>query len=160
MFVSFFESIRYVGHYLPLAFLRIFLGCYYLDDAMVKYRGDFLVQPQLAASISEWLPHSQAPEWYRRTLEFVVIPHWQIFAYGITGLEFAIAISFLIGYFVRPMALLGVLLALAFLMASGPHMVDMNKTLIAVNLTLAWIGAGRCLGFDYFFYKRHRGIWW
>jgi thiosulfate dehydrogenase [quinone] large subunit len=160
MLVAFFESIKYVGHFLPLAFLRIFMGYYYFNDAMTKYQGDFLIQPRLAATVSEWLPSSVAPDWYKQFLEMTVIPHWQVFAYGMVALEFTIGISFLLGYLVRPVALLGVFLSLNYVMASGPASVDLNKTFLAINLTMAWLGAGRCLGFDYFFFKRRRGIWW
>jgi thiosulfate dehydrogenase (quinone) large subunit len=31
---------------------------------------------------------------------------------------------------------------------------------LVLFLILAWLGAGRCLGLDYFFYKRDRGMWW
>lgn len=160
MLFAFLESIKYVGHFLPLAFLRIFVGYYYFNDALGKYQGDFLVQPHLAASIAEWLPQSFAPDWYRQFLEMTVIPHWQIFAYGITFLEFAIGLSFIAGYFVRPFALMGVLLSINYLMASGPTSLELQRVFLAINVTMAWLGAGRCLGIDYYFYKRRRGIWW
>ena len=37
---------------------------------------------------------------------------------------------------------------------------DFYKTILAVHVMMAWVGAGRCLGFDYYFFKRRRGIWW
>ena len=160
MLYSFFESVKYVGHLLPVAFLRIFLGWFYFQNALTQYRGEFLLQPRLAAQISEWLPGSQAPLWFREFLETVVIPHWQIFAYLITVSGFIIGISYLLGYAVRPMALLATLLSWAYFWAAGPSQADFHRIFIAMNITLAWLGAGRCLGFDYFFFKRRRGIWW
>ena len=160
MFVAFFESVKYVGHLLPIAFLRVYLGYYYLQQAMVLFRGDFLLRPRLAAQIAEALPNLHMPQWYRLFLENMVIPNWQIFAFAILALQFAIAFSYLLGYVVRPVALIGILLSFHMLILSGPQMEDLYKTFIAIHLIMAWVGAGRCLGFDYYFFKRRRGIWW
>jgi thiosulfate dehydrogenase [quinone] large subunit len=160
MIHSFFESVKYVGHLVPVAFLRVFLGWYYFQNALTQYQGDFLTQPRLAAQIGEWLPGSQAPFWFREFLENVVVPHWHVFAYILTFGSFLIGLSYLLGYAVRPVALLATVMALAYFWAAGPQTVEFYRVLIAVNFTMAWLGAGRCLGFDYFFFKRHRGIWW
>lgn len=160
MFAAFFESVKYTGHLLPIAFLRVFLGYYYLQLALQKFRGDFLFRPRIAAQVAEALPSLNIPTWYRSFLEMAVIPQWQAVAFALTGLEFAIAISYIFGYVVRPVALLGVALSINMLALSGPGGADIHKTFLAIHLTMAWVGAGRCLGFDYFFYKRRRGIWW
>jgi thiosulfate dehydrogenase [quinone] large subunit len=160
MFVAFFESVKYVGHLLPISFLRVFLGYYYLEQALLKYRGDFLLRPKMAAQVAEVLPSLQLPDWYRQIVEFYWIPHWQVLAFAVTGIELAIAISYLVGYVVRPVALLGALLSLNLLALSGAQTEDLYKTFFAIHLMMAWVGAGRCLGFDYYFFKRRRGIWW
>ncbi len=160
MFVAFFESFKYVGHLLPITLLRVFLGYYYLNQALLKYRGDFLIRPRLAATIAEYLPASHAPYWYKTVVETQIITNWQAFSYGITALEFAIAFSFIIGFLVRPVAILGLILCLNMMILAGPNAEDLNKTFAAIHFTLAWLGAGRCLGFDYYFYKRQRGLWW
>ena len=160
MFVSFLDSVKYVGHLVPISFLRIFLGYYYLQSALVKYTSDFLVKPKIAETISEFLPLSQAPEWYKVIVTIHLIPQWQILAFLITGFEFAIAVSYIIGYVVRPMAVIGIVLSLNMIFIMGPDFEDLNKTFLALHLVMAWIGAGRCLGVDYYFYKRRRGIWW
>lgn len=160
MLVSFFESIKYVGHLLPVVFLRVFLGYYYLLQALAKYQGDFLTRPRIAEQISEFLPASTAPNWYKFFVTTQLIPHWQSVAFVITGLEFAIALSFLFGYVVRPMALLAALLCLQLHYISPSGMDQLYMTFLGIHLTLAWIGAGRCVGIDYYFYKRRRGLWW
>jgi len=160
MFVSFFESVKYVGHLLPISFLRIFLGYYYLEQALQKFRGDFLLRPRIADQIAEWLPASHAPNWYKMFVSAQVFPNWQTVAFVILGLEFVIAISYILGYVVRPVALLGVFLCINMLFISGPATEDLYKTFLAIHLIMAWVGAGRCLGFDYYFFKRRRGIWW
>lgn len=160
MIVSFFESMKYVGHMLPIAFLRVYMGYFFLERALERFDGDFLVQPMLSRSIDEWLPISTAPEWYKDILERVVVPNWKVFAYLVTYTEFLIGISFLIGFLVRPVALLGVLLTINFFYNTGPSVADLHRMFLAVFIIMWWVGAGRCMGFDYFFYKRQRGIWW
>lgn len=160
MFTAFFESVKYVGHLLPISFLRIFLGYYYLEQALVKYRGDFLSRPRIADQIAEWLPASHAPNWFKVFASSQMIPHWQTVAFIVVGLEFAIAISYIAGYVVRPVSLLGVFLCVMMLFISGSGSEDFYKTLLAIHLILGWVGAGRCLGFDYYFFKRRRGLWW
>lgn len=160
MFLAFFESVKYVGHLLPISFLRVFLGYYYLEQALTRFRGDFLTKPRIAEQISEWLPASNAPSWYKYFMGVQMIPNWQSLAFIIVGLEFAIAISYIVGYVVRPVALVAVFLCFNMLFISGPGSEDLYKTFLVIHLVFAWIGAGRCLGFDYYFFKRRRGIWW
>lgn len=160
MFISFLESVKYVGHLLPISFLRIFMGYFYFQEALIKYRGDFLLRPRIADQIAEWLPASHAPSWYKIFLSTSIIPHWQTLAFMIVGVEFMLGLSYILGYVVRPVALLGVLLSLNMLFISGPQMETHFKIILALHFVFAWIGAGRCLGVDYYFYKRRRGIWW
>lgn len=160
MIVAFFESLKYVGHLLPISFLRVFLGYYYLDIALNNFRGDYLHRPRLAQQISEVLPGLQIPDWYRMFLENILIPQWQVFAFILLGLQFAIAASYIFGYVVRPMALLAMALSFQMLVFGGSGNQDLHRTFIAIHFVMAWVGAGRCLGLDYYFYKRRRGIWW
>lgn len=159
MIVAFFESIKYVGHLFPLAFLRVFIGYFYLNQALLKYNGDFLTHPRLANLMTESLVLGTGPLWYQELLQSVAIPQWKVVSIAVVLAEFLIAISFLLGYLVRPIAILGVLLS-AFYFTLYPQQDLLYKTFIAIHITLLWLGAGRCLGFDYYFYKRNRGIWW
>ncbi len=160
MIVAFFESVKYSGHMVAISFLRIFLGYYYLQDAIVKFKGDFLVRPRVAEMISEYLPASHAPEWYKWILSTYMVSHWQGLAFIFLGIQLSIAISYIIGYVVRPTALLAGLFTLQMLYLSNPASHDLLKILLAVHIVFAWLGAGRCLGFDYYFFKRVRGFWW
>lgn len=160
MLLSFIESLKYVGHLLPISFLRIFLGLYYVDQAVKFYKTDFLLRPRLADSVAEFLPTSQAPEWLKFFLSNQIVPHWQFFAFAVWSLYVMIGISYSIGYVVRPVAIIGAMLSILFLFISGPVSEDFYKTLIVIHVMFAWLGAGRCLGVDYYFFKRRRGIWW
>lgn len=161
MLVAFVESIKYSGHLLPIAFLRIFIGYYYFNQALMRMRSDFLTHAYLAEDIRSYLPHNQAPAWYKGLLETVVIPNWQYVAVIVVALQMAIGISYIAGYMVRPFAILALTLGVATLFAVGPGTSETLVTFMMVlHFTLGWMGAGRCLGVDYYFYKRRRGIWW
>lgn len=160
MFAAFLESVKYTGHLIPVAFLRVFLGYWYLQTALAKLSGDFLYRPRLASQVAEILPSLNVAPWYKLLVEKAIIQHWQTCAFIILGLEFAVAISYLLGYVVRPMAIVAAFVALNMLILAGPASSDLWRTFTALHLALAWIGAGRCLGFDYYFFKRRRGIWW
>jgi len=160
MLVSFFESFKYVGHFVPIAVLRMILGFKIFSKAVEHYQGDFLKQPILAAMINEWLPQSSAPAWYIYYMDNFVVSNWQIFSYTITYIEFLIGVSFILGFFIRPVSIIGLLLSLNFLWISEPNISAFYGVLIILFIVLGWLGAGRCLGVDYFFYKRKRGIWW
>jgi thiosulfate dehydrogenase [quinone] large subunit len=161
MLVAFVESIKYVGHLLPVAFLRVFLGYYYFNQGLINLRGDYLTHAYLAEDIRSYLPRSSSPDWYRSALETVVIPNWQIFASAIVIAQFAIGISYILGYMVRPMSAVAIVLGFSMMLALGPQQSELQTTFMLVLLfTLGWLGAGRCLGVDYYFYKRRRGLWW
>lgn len=160
MIISFLESFKYVGHLFPVVLLRVFLGWYYFKTALIKYSGDYLIRPLLADEIANWLPTSTAPAGYKAFIETVVIPNWYIFALGITGLEFAVAFSYLFGLAVRPVGLIAAFISFNLAMLSGPIQEPLYRAFFVIHITLAWLGAGRCFGVDYYFYKRQRGIWW
>src|SRR5690606_1937505 len=121
---AFFESIKYLGHLLPLSFLRIYMGYYFLGRAIWKFEGDYLLQPRIAAAINEYLPQSDAPLWYKDFLENVVVPNWQVFAYSITYCEFIVGLSFIVGFLIRPVSLIGILLSINFIYNSSPSMAE------------------------------------
>lgn len=160
MFVAYLESMKYVGHLFPVALLRIYLGWTFFATSWQRYTGDYLSQPRIAAAITEWAPTSSAPDWYKDFLDNTVVPNWQIFAYCVVYFGFLVGVSFILGFFVRPVALLAALVTLNFIFNSAPEVYDLHHLHLVLFLVLAWVGAGRCMGLDYFFYKRDRGIFW
>jgi thiosulfate dehydrogenase [quinone] large subunit len=160
MLVAFFESIKYSGHLVPISFLRIFVGYYYLQSFLAKFSGDFLIRPRVAEMISQNLMTSQAPEWMKWILNTYMVVHWQGFAFSLVALELAIAVSYIVGYVVRPTALLGAFLTVFMIYLNPAASQDFFKILLATHVTFAWLGAGRCLGLDYYYFKRVRGVWW
>lgn len=160
MLVTFFESIKHVGHLFPVVILRIFMGFYFLNTAIANFNGAFLNRPLLAEMIRDWSPASTAPLWYKGLLDAIVLPQWQLVAYCIVYLQFVIGFSYIFGFFVRPVSVLGFLLAWNFIYWTPVEMQDFYRLQMAAFTVLCLIGAGRCLGIDSYFYKRNRGVWW
>lgn len=159
MLVAYLESIKYVGHMVPVAILRIYLGWCFLVTAWTRYQGDYLNQPRIVSAITENAAAS-APDWYKDFLDSVVVPNWQMFAYCVVYFGFLVGISFILGFFVRPVAVLAAIVTLNFVYNSSLEVVELHKLHLVLFLIFAWLGAGRCFGLDYFFYKRDRGLWW
>ena len=160
MLQAYFESIKYVGHLLPISFLRIFLGYFYID-LVLKDWGQFLAGVGGYSDVFvEALNKSQIPPWFRLLLSEHILPYWQTYAFFIIGIQLIIGISYIIGYVVRPVSMMAVFLGFVYLLIYPINQEIFFKLLIACHIVLAWVGAGRCLGLDYYFYKRRRGIWW
>ncbi len=160
MLVSYFESIKHVGHLYPVALLRIYMGYTFLNTALSRLDSKFLVETRLGSMIMDHLPQSQLPEWYVNFLRYIVVDQGQFLAYFVMYCEFIIGISFLLGFLVRPAAALGILLMVNLIYATGEANTAVQQVYLVLFIMLFWVGAGRCLGVDYFFYKRQRGLWW
>lgn len=160
MIRDFLESIKYVGYIYPVAFLRIFIGYIFLQKAYTNYNSDFIVYPKLAAQITDWIPFSQAPDLYITMLESVVVPNWKVFAFIIVYVQFVIGISFLLGFLVRPVSVVAILYTIHSIFSHAQPALELHYLYLALFIFTLLIGGGRCLGFDYFFYKRQRGLFW
>lgn len=160
MFISFFESIKYVGHLYPVALLRIYLGYYFLSVGIEHIQNEFLVQPRLAAQIMNHLPEKTLPAWYAESIQTLIVPNWQVFAYILVYSQIVIGVALILGFLVRPICLLAMFLSLNAVLLGSPAAALQNQIFLVLFITLYWVGAGRCLGVDYYFYKRQRGIWW
>lgn len=160
MFVAFLESIKFIAHLLPVSFLRIFMGYLYLEQARQHILLGWLDKPILSTKLSTLLTTTDFSPVARNFTEIWLIPYWLEVSFIIIAIEIAIGVSYLVGYLVRPLALLGVVLVLGQMtIVAMPELLHL-KVLLVIHFFLAWIGAGRVLGFDYYFYKRDRGIWW
>lgn len=160
MIKAFLESIKYVGHFYPISFLRIYLGFFFLNVAFAKLDAGYLTSPLIAAEMREAIARSTTPSFYANWLEAMVIPQWEIFSRLSVWSHFILGGSYIAGLLVRPVALLGLMVAVHGILVSTPESEAIEKMFFALHLTLFALGAGRCLGFDYYFYKRRRGFWW
>lgn len=160
MLQAYFESVKYVGHLLPISFLRIFLGYFYMDLALKDWKQFLVGVGGYSDVFVEALNKSHIPSWFRLLLSEQIIPYWQTYAFILIGLQLILALSYIIGYVVRPVSMLAVFLCVIYLMIFSADKEIFYKLLIACHLVFAWVGAGRCLGLDYYFYKTRRGVWW
>ncbi len=160
MFQAYFESLKYVGHLLPVSFLRIFLGYFYIEQAIKDWNSHVIGSSQVSDLLLEVVGKANMPYWYRLFLSEHLLPHWNIYAFILVGVQLVIGFSYVIGYVVRPTSVLAFIFCLNYLAISSSSHEFFFKLMIACHLFMAWVGAGRCLGIDYYFYKRYRGIWW
>lgn len=160
MLLSFFESFKYLGHIWPIALLRIFIGYIFLNAGLDKIQMNYLTEPILQETLYRWMSQGIDNSMYTKFLQYVVLNNWQVFSYLVTFGEIAVGLSFIIGFLVRPAALAAIFMNYNFMMAGGLEAQTVNQILIAVNLMLFSVSAGRSIGFDYYFFKKVRKIWW
>lgn len=160
MLAAFFESTKFVAHLLPVSFMRIFLGYVYLQQALNHITLGWLDKPILSSKLSSILPSVEMGDWLRWVVENLAVPYWLEVSFVLIAFEFAIAISYLAGYLVRPIAVIAAILVWLQLPLAATGEVLLLKILLVLHIFLSWIGAGRVLGFDYYFYKKQRGLWW
>ena len=149
-----------MGHLWPIALLRIYVGAFFLEAGIKRVQEGVLQNPILQSTMQKWIvdhPHNQR---YLELFQNWLISHWQFTSQVVVVAQIVVGVSFIIGLFVRPAALLAILLSLNFMAAVGSEAVSFNKIFVVLNLVLFLVAAGRCFGFDYYFYKRVRGFWW
>lgn len=160
MLYSFLESIKFTTHIFPLAVFRIGIGSYFLNQSIDKLNTNYLVTPQLARTLNELLSSSQASVNFKYLISETIIPSWQAFAYFLFFLQLFIGISFISGFLVRVSSILGVILCSFYLLMEVSSIAPFYQVLLLSFISMGFIGAGRCLGADYFFYKRYNGWMW
>jgi len=160
MILSFLESLKHTGGLKSIALLRIYIGFYYLEKFLKKINSEFLSQPLFASELNEALGKISISPSYKLFIENTIIHNWLFSSYLIVVLEGAIAISYILGYLTRPIAVLACLLVVFFISISPIANLESLRLLLAIHVTLLLIGGGRCLGIDYYFYKKDRGLLW
>jgi uncharacterized membrane protein YphA (DoxX/SURF4 family) len=99
-----------------LTILRIFLGVFFLFEAIGK-AGWLMDSAALTKQLSGWL--ESAGPWNRWYLQTVCLPGVEVFARVVPLGEASTAIALLLGAYVRPAAVLALLMVLNFHFASG-----------------------------------------
>lgn len=160
MFTAFFESIKYVGHLYPVAFLRIFLGYYWLNQSLTEYQTGLFTSQVYIDQVMSSDYIANFPSWYRWFFENLVYPYWSMMSHGILIASFLVGLSLVIGFMVRPFGIIGIIICFNYVLFGSGYQNLLYSTFIAMFVTIVAIGAGRCVGFDYYFYKRNRGLWW
>jgi thiosulfate dehydrogenase (quinone) large subunit len=154
------ESLKYVGHYFAICFLRVYVGIHILNIGLGKYYSEYLQEPLLAAQINEFLRLGQTPLGVDYFFLDLVRPYWQLFSNLQVGLEIVAGLLLIIGFLVRPVVILLMVYFWIFSYIQDQSLWPWMGFLSASLFCLGWAGAGRCLGVDYYFYKRYRGFLW
>ena len=128
MLQAYFESLKYVGHLLPIAFLRIFLGYFYLVQAFKDWKTHVLGNAVINDFFIEALSQAKMPYWYRFLLSEHLLPHWNIYAFILVGVQFLIGLSYILGYVVRPTSILALVFCLNYFhLKQQPKFKNNNK---------------------------------
>jgi thiosulfate dehydrogenase [quinone] large subunit len=160
MLTAFFESIKYVGHLYPVAFLRIFLGYYWLNQSITEYQTGLFTSQVYIDQVNGSDYISNFPHWYQWLFTHLAYPYWSMASHGILAVSFLVGLSLVIGFMVRPFGIIGIIISFHYILFATGLQNLLYSTFIAVFVTIVAMGAGRCVGFDYYFYKRNRGLWW
>jgi thiosulfate dehydrogenase [quinone] large subunit len=160
MFIAFFESFKYMGHMWPVALLRIYVGYFYLQAGIKQIREGYLSDPIMQSSLQKYITDHGTHERFLSAFQTWTMAHWQVTAEVVIIAQLVVGISFIIGFMVRPTSLIAIVLSLDFMVAVNSEAVSLNRILIVLNAALFCVAAGRCYGFDYYFFKRLRGVWW
>lgn len=159
MLASYLESIKYVGHMYPVAFVRILLGYQSLSMVVSRINTGYLEH----AYISERLNLSaggENPGLYFELFKNLIQGQWLPMTYILIISEIAIGCSYILGFGVRIASLLGMLLSLHIYLYFDFQSSPGQIYLFYVHLLFFLLGAGRCLGLDYYFFKSRRGLLW
>ncbi len=154
------ESLKYVGHYFAIFFLRMYVGLYIFNLGLDKLYGAYLTEPLLAAQINEFLNISKTPAGIDYFFLNIVRPYWTTFSKLQVGIELGAGLLLILGFLVRPVMLIIIFYLWIFSYIQAPELWPWMSMLSAVMFSLGWAGAGRCMGVDYYFYKRYRGFLW
>lgn len=160
MIASFLESIKYVGHMWPLAMVRIFLGFQSISLVLDRVQLGYLKHPYISERLNLGESNALSSGIYFEIFKNIIQSQWLIMTYFLISIEILVGISYVLGFGVRIASLLGMFLSLHFYLffdfPSSPGQIYM----FYIHLLFCLLGAGRCLGLDFYFYKSRRGLLW
>lgn len=160
MLASYLESIKYVGHMYPVAFVRLLVGWHYLSSVFDRLGKGYLEHAYISERLNLSLITNEQVGVYFDIFKNLIQSQWLLMTYILIVTEALIGASYILGFGVRVASLLGVILSLHIYMyfdfASSPGHIYM----LAIHFLFFSLGAGRCLGLDYYFFKSRRGLLW
>lgn len=143
----------------PVAFVRIVLGYQYLSMVISRVNNGYLDHPYISERLNLSMGGGSSGLYFE-IFKSLIQSQWLVMTYVLILLEVVIGISYILGFGVRIASLLGMILSLHiyffFEFQTSPGQVY----LFYVHLLFFTLGAGRCLGLDYYFFKSRRGLLW
>ena len=160
MIVAYLESIKYVGHLWPVAIMRIIFGYQYIGMVVQRLQLGYLEHAHISERLQLSSDHIAAPGIYYELFKSLVQSQWLFMTYVLVISEILIGISYIVGGCVRFTALLGMWLSMHIYLFFDLPTSPGQLYLFFIHFLFLLLGAGRCLGIDYYFYKSRRGILW
>ena len=160
MIVAYLESIKYIGHMWPLAIFRILIGYIYARTALSRIQAGYLEHAYISERLQIGGDAVTNPSMYFEFFKTMVQSQWLLFTSVFIGLELLIAASYIVGYGIRITALMAMILSLHTYFFFDFAGSDSQQYLFYIHFLFLLLGAGRCFGLDYYFYKSRRGILW
>lgn len=160
MLTAFFESIKYVGHLYPVAVLRIYIGYFWFNEGLTKYKDNIFASQLYIEDLQGQELIARLPELYQALFQSLVVPYWGLWSHGFMMTEVLIGIGLMLGFLTRPLGMIAIIICVHYSILGSEIVALLYSTFSAILLTLVVVGAGRCVGFDYYFFKRNRGILW
>lgn len=158
IFISYLESFKYVGHLWPVALIRLWVAAFYFQVVSSQIDKGLLSYPLLSEQLRLKTGGVDSLNNYVSACSELFQTQWEVFSYAIVILGGVASASYLIGYLVRPVALIMATVSLHMWLLFELH--DSQLVLMMLHLLFCLLGAGRCLGVDYYFYKSRRGLLW
>ena len=160
MLVAYLESIKYVGHMWPVALVRLVFGYKYVCLAVDQVQIGYLEH----AYVSEYFNLDGAPSFipafYFELFRNLIQSQWLAITYVFISLEILIGVSYIVGFCVRPIGILGMIFSFHIFLFFDIQYAAGQLYMFYIHLLFCLLGAGRCLGLDYYFFKSRRGIFW
>lgn len=160
MIRSFLESLKYIGHLWPVALFRFFMGYYFINSALSRVDLGYLDHAYISEKLSLYEMHNVLATNYFNFLKYMVTEYWFVASYILVLAEFIIGVSYVLGLGVRFTTLLGMFLSFNMIWFFDFSNQSAQMFIFLIHLLFLLLGAGRCLGFDYHFYKSRRGLLW
>lgn len=137
-----------------IALLRIVAGGVLLGAAFTKVALGFDAQA-LVGQLAAWQAEGRSFAWVKTLLDEHVVGDAAFFARLVVLGEICAGLSLVLGLASRVGALVALVLALAYFLASRE---DINLLLVGVHLAVLVTGAGRTLGLD--LVLKRKWSWW
>ena len=144
----------------PVAIVRIALGYNYFTLVISRLQAGYLQHAYISERLRISDTDTSAGGLYFELFKTLVQSQWLLCTYVLIVFELLIATSYVSGFAVRIASLLGMILSMHIYFYFDFQTSPGQIYLFYVHFLFCLLGAGRCLGLDYYFFKSRRGLLW